>query len=97
MFGDNKSVAESSTVPHAMLYKHHNALSFHQVQESIARAIIRFYHIDDDENSADIHSKHWGYRQIWRLLQPLLFWRGDIKDIDVLDLYKAPPGSIIDF
>ena len=58
MFGDNKSVVDSSTIPHA---KRHNALSFHHVCEAIARAIIGFYHIDGDENPADILSKHWGY------------------------------------
>ena len=97
MFGDNKSVVDSSTIPHAKLHKHHNALSFHRVREAIAGAIIGFYHIDGNKNPADILSKHWGYRQIWKLLQPLLFWRGDTKDIDVLDLYKAHPGSVKDF
>ena len=97
MFGDNKSVVDSSTVPHAKLHKRHNALSFHRVREAIAGAIVGFYHINGDENPADILSKHWGYRQIWKLLQPLLFWKGDTKDIDVLDLYKAPSGLGKDF
>jgi len=94
--GDNKSVVDSSTVPHAKLHKQHNALSFHQAREAIAAAIIGFYHIDGKNNPANILSKHWGYRQIWKLLQTLLFWRGDTKDIDVLDLYKVCPGSIAD-
>ena len=93
MFGDNKSVVDSSTIPHAKLHKCHNALSFHHVREAIAAAIIGFYHIDGNENPADILSKHWGYHQIWKMLQPLLFWKGDTKNISVLDLYKAPPGS----
>jgi len=33
-----------------------------------------FYHIEDNETPADILSKHWGYMQICKLLQPLLFW-----------------------
>ncbi len=89
MFGDNKSVADSSIVPHAMLHKHHNALSFHQVRETITAGIIGFFHIDGVENPADILSKHWGYSQIWKLLQPLLFWKGDTKNIDVLALHRA--------
>jgi len=93
MFVDNKSVVDSSTIPHAKLHKHHNALSFHHVREAIAAAIIGFYHIDGNENPADILSKHWGYHQIWKMLQPLLFWKGDNKNISVLDLYKVPPGS----
>jgi len=67
------------------------------VREAIAGSIIGFYHIDGGENPADNLSKHWGYWQIWKLLQPLLFWRGDTMDIDVLDLYKAHPGSVVDF
>jgi len=97
MFGDNKSVVNSSTIPHAKLHKRHNALSFHQVWEAIATAIIGFYHIEGSKNPAKVLSKHWGYRQIWKLLQPLLFWRGDTKDINMLNLYKAPPGSVTDF
>jgi len=48
------------------------------------------YSDNGNENPVDILSKHWGYRQIWKLLQPLLFWRRDTKDVDVLDIYKAP-------
>ena len=88
---------DSSTIPHAKLHKCHNALSFHQVREAIAGAITGFYYIDGDENPADILSKHWGYQQIWKLLQPLLFWKGDTKDIDMLDLYKAPQNLRLDF
>ena len=31
MFGDNKSVITSSTIPHSSLNKRHNALSYHRV------------------------------------------------------------------
>jgi hypothetical protein len=31
MFGDNKTVNDSSTQPHARLHKRHNTLSFHRV------------------------------------------------------------------
>ncbi len=88
MFGDNKSVMDSSTVPHSKLHKQHNALSFHCIWEAITAGIIAFYHIDGTKNPADILSKHCGYRQIWRLLHPLLFWKGDTRTIDVLELYK---------
>jgi hypothetical protein len=77
MFGDNKSVVDSSSIPHFKLHKRHNALSYHRVREAIAASIIRFYHIDSGENAADMLSKHWGYQQVWPVLQPLLFWSGD--------------------
>jgi hypothetical protein len=35
MFGDNKTVADSSTVPHAKLHKQHNALSFHRASAKL--------------------------------------------------------------
>jgi len=88
MFGDNKSVVDSSTIPHSKLHKRHNALSFHCIREAIAAGILAFYHIEGTENPADILSKHWGYCQIWRLLHPLLFWKGDTRTIDILELYK---------
>jgi hypothetical protein len=69
MFGDNKTVVESSIRPHAKLHKRHMALSFHRVLEaSIAAKIIGFYHVDGVLNPADILSKHWGYQQVWNLL-----------------------------
>jgi hypothetical protein len=76
MFGDNKSVVTSSTIPHSGLNKRHNALSYHRVREAIAAKILKFFHIDGKMNPADILSKHTGYPEAWPLLQPLLFWRG---------------------
>jgi hypothetical protein len=85
MFGDNKTVVESSVRPHAKLHKRHNALSFHRVREAIAAKIIDFYHIDSPANPADVLSKHWGYQQVWQLLQPILYWQGDTIDLVNLD------------
>jgi hypothetical protein len=81
MFGDNRSVVDSATVPHSSLNKRHVALSFHKVREAIAGQVVRFLWIDSKHNPADILSKHWGYKQVWDLLRPLLFWYGDTKDI----------------
>ena len=88
MFGDNKSVVDSSMTPHAKLHKRHMALSFHRVREAIASKIIGFYHIPGDDNPADILSKHWGYQQVWKLLNPLLFWQGNTLDLLELDPKK---------
>jgi hypothetical protein len=81
MFGDNKSVVDSLMTPHAKLHKRHTALSFHRVREAIAARILVFHHVAGEDNPADILSKHWGYQQVWKLLQPLLFWQGDTLDI----------------
>ena len=77
MFGDNKSVVDSASKAHTVLHKRPTALSFHRVREAIAAKIIQFHHINGDINPADILSKHWGYQQIWSLLQALLFWPDD--------------------
>jgi hypothetical protein len=82
MFGDNESVVNSSSIPHAHLHKRHTALLFHRVREAVAAGVIKFHHICSATNPADILSKQWGYKQAWPLLQPLLFWEGDTMDIE---------------
>ena len=76
MFGDNKSVVTSSTIPHSKLNKRHNALSYHRVREAIAAKIIDFLHIDGRTNPADVLSKHCGHVDAWPHLKWLLFWQG---------------------
>jgi hypothetical protein len=36
IFGDNKTVVDGATIPHAKLHKRHNALSFHRLHEAMA-------------------------------------------------------------
>jgi hypothetical protein len=74
MFGDSKTVIDGSTIPHAKLHKRHNALSFHRVREAVASGMLLMCYIPGDTNPADILSKHWGYQQIWKILQSLLFY-----------------------
>ena len=81
MFGDNKSVVDSSVKVHAKLHKRHTALSFHRVREAVASKIITFHHIAGADNPADILSKHWAYSDVWKQLRPLLFWQGDTANL----------------
>jgi len=82
MFGDNESVVNSSTRIDSKLHKRHNALSYHKVREAIAAGFTAYYHVASEHNLADILSKHWGYNDVWMLLQALLFWKsGDTADI----------------
>jgi hypothetical protein len=81
MFGDNKSVVDSSLTVHAKLHTRHTMLSFHRVREAIASGMIGFYFIPGEINPADILSKHWGYAQIWPQLKALLFWKGNTEEI----------------
>jgi hypothetical protein len=86
MFGDNESVAGSSTKFDAKLHKRHTILSFQRVREAITACIVGFFHIPGTNNPADVLTKHWAYSQVCRVLRPILFWKGDTADIpeDVL-------------
>ena len=81
MFGDNKSVVDSSANPQSKLHKRHTALSFHRVREAIAAGIVTFIHLPGTINPADLLSKHWAYFKTWSMLQPLLFYQGDTSEL----------------
>ena len=80
MFGDNKSVVDSSTQICAKLHKRHTMLSFHRVREAVASGMVTFTFINGEINPADILSKHWGYSQIWSQLKTMLFWYGETNE-----------------
>ena len=81
LFGDNRSVVNSSTMPHAKLHKRHNVLSFHRVQEVIASKILAFIFIPGQINPADILSKYWRYQQVKDTLKALLFHKGNTLEL----------------
>ena len=81
MFGDNKTVIDSGSLPHAKLHKRHTMLSYHCICEAIASGMVKFFHIPSEINPADILRKRWGHQQIWKQLQPLLFWKGDTRKL----------------
>ena len=56
MFGDNRSVVTSATLPHSTLSKRHNILAFHRVREAIAAKIIDFHWIKSEYNLGDMLS-----------------------------------------
>jgi hypothetical protein len=73
VFGDNKTVIDTSSTPHAILHKRHNALSFHYVREAVASKYVTIFHLPGEYNPADILSKHWAYALVWRTMNALLF------------------------
>ena len=81
LFGDNESVITSSTKPHSQLSKRHHGLAYHYTREAIASGMVSMHHVPSECNPADILSKHWGYSQVWPLLQAVLFWHGDTADL----------------
>ena len=81
LFGDNKSVVKSGSIPHSQLKKQHNTLLYHFVWEAFAADLDQFSHIPGNCNPADILSKHWGYSNVWPMLKPLFFYEGDFYQI----------------
>ena len=81
LLGDNESVVRGATVPHRKLNKRHLILSWHYVRQAIATGTYDYVHIPGKINPADILSKHWGYRNVWSMLKPILFWYGNTRDI----------------
>ena len=71
----------SSTIPHSPLKKRHHALGYHFTREATAAKIVEMHHLASELNPADLLSKHWGYSQVWPILQAILFWRGDTGDL----------------
>ena len=49
MFGDNKSVVTTSTIPESILNKRHNMLSYQRVRKAIAAMILEFYWCSSDQ------------------------------------------------
>ena len=79
MFGDNKSVVTSSTIPHSTLSKRWNALSYHRVREAIAAGFIRFEFIEGSQNPADILTKPLGHATAWPFIDTMLFRKGETE------------------
>ena len=82
LFGDNKMVVDSSMTPHSKLNKRHTMLSYHQVRHAIASGFLVFHYLPGSWNPVDLLSKHWSHQAVWRnLLQPLMFWQGDVAKL----------------
>ena len=59
LFGDNRSVVTSSTLPHSTLTKRHNILAFHRDRNAIAAKLMVFFWIQSAYNLSDMLSNHW--------------------------------------
>jgi hypothetical protein len=81
VFGDNKTIIDVLSTPHAKLHKRHNTLSFHCVREAVASMYVMIFHLPGKYNPADILSKHWAYALVWQTMNALLFARGDTWDL----------------
>ena len=57
LFGDNFSVIDNASNPHADIKKKHVAISFHTVREAIAASIVEPYWVPSKVNTSDIMTK----------------------------------------
>ena len=78
LFGDNRSVVTSATLPHSTLTKRHNILAFHRVREVIAAKLMAFYWIQSAYNLSHMISKHWDHLSVYPMILKLVIARGNI-------------------
>lgn len=62
-FSDNTTVVDSATIPEYNLKKRHHALLFHCVLETVASKIVQHYHIDGDDNPAEVLNRFLLYHK----------------------------------
>ena len=72
LFGDNRSVVTSATLPHSTLTKRHKILAVHRVREAIAAKLMAFYWIQSAYNLSDTLSKHWDHPTVYPMILKLL-------------------------
>ena len=93
MFGDNRTVITSATLPHSTLSKSHNILASHKVREAIAIKIIDFHRIQSKYNLNEMLSKHWEHIKIFIMIQQLLITCGPITLIPKSATEETPKPS----
>ena len=81
LFGDNKTVVDGASMPQSKLHKRHLMLSYHYIREALATGEFVYSFVNGKSNPSDILSKHWSYKDVWPMLRPLLFWKGDTMNI----------------
>ena len=72
LFGDNRSVVTSSTLPLSTLTNCHKILVFHRVGEAIAAKLMAFYWIQSAYNLSDMLTKHWDHPSVYPMILKLL-------------------------
>ncbi len=74
LFGDNKSVVDSSNIPSFNLKKRHTAIAFHRVRECIAAKWLIYVYMNGKENPSDVLTKFSSQHERWKLIKPFLHW-----------------------
>ena len=77
MLGDNKSVVTSSTIPHSMLSKRHQALAYHKVRSAIAGGLLSFVTLMGIKTPRISFTKFLPSPVFWPYVSSLLFIKGE--------------------
>ena len=93
MFGDDRSVVTSATLPHSTLSKKNNILASHKVRETIVNKIIDFHWIQSKYNLSEMLSKHWKPIKILPMIIKLLITCDSITLIPRLATEETPKLS----
>ena len=94
LFGDNRSVVTSATLPHSTLTKSHNILAFHRVIKAIAAKLMAFYWIQSAYNLSDMLSKHWDHPTVYPMILKLLINGGSITLIPKEATQEKEKGNV---
>ena len=99
VWGDNKSMIDSSTVPEAKLHKRHNISSSNFVRSMISRGYINLQHLASEWNVADILTKNSSFQSSYHeLIQPVFHHSGNTAALfldDTLELdFSITEGAI---
>ena len=78
LFGDNRSLVTSSTLPHSKLDKRHNILTYHRVRDATVSNILAYHWIQTGYNHSEMLSKHWDHPSVYNMIMKLLITRGPI-------------------
>jgi hypothetical protein len=81
VFGDNETMINISSFPHARLHKRNNILTFHFVRSMISRGFNALNHLTSENNLSDILAKHWSHASIYNLLRPVFHHQGNTDDL----------------
>jgi hypothetical protein len=73
MYGDNKSVILSTTMPSSVLKKKHLSCNYFRIREAIAARILRFEFVPTHMNYADVLTKPLAKSVFNKLIKPILF------------------------
>ena len=74
MFGGNFLVFNSTVVPAGKLQRRYHILNYHCTIKSQENVVIKFVHINCNDNPADIVTKSHASKTWFPLLNTLFFW-----------------------